>query len=121
MIDTGPQADLFQISASTMQSQAGMPDGFGGTIQKVVRVGGTVGPVVRQGTMMGIDYAIHDLPLGEAITVTVDAKPGAFLILNSSSPFHFFQVSGPLPVMLNPAHLTEKPVDFEARPLLGLR
>jgi hypothetical protein len=120
LLYAGPENDLFQINAMSFQAQSG-PDGFAVTASKVERVGATVGPVVRQGAMMGIDYVIHDLPLGIAITVGVSPKPGAFLTLNSQSPFNFFQVSGPAPITLSPTHLVEKPVDFEARPYFGPR
>ena len=121
LIFAGPEQDLFQINALTMQAQPGGPGGFGTTTSKVVRVGATVGSVDRQGAMMGIDYVIHDLPLGVAITVVVAPKPGAFVIVNSETPFNFFQASGPEPTTLSPVHLMEKPVDFEARPLFGPR
>jgi hypothetical protein len=121
LIFAGPEHDLFQINALTMQAHPGGPDGFGTTNSKIERVGTTVGSVVRRGVMMGIDYVIHDLPLGVAITVGVNPKPGAFVIVNSETSFNFFQVSGPEPTTLSPVHLLEKPVDFEARPFFGPR
>ena len=121
LLFAGPEHDLFQINAISFQPQPGPPGGFGGTISKVERVGATTGGVVRQGAMMAIDYVIHELPLGVPLTVTVNPKPGAFVILNSQSPFNFFQVSGPSPITLSTAHSVERPVDFEARPFFGPR
>lgn len=118
----GPEQDLFQINAITLQPQPpAVPGQFGTMINKVVGVGATVGSVVRQGAMNSIDYVIPNLPLGVAITVTVEPKPGTFVIVNTQSPFIFFQVSGPEPTTLSSVHLMEKPVDFEARPFSGPR
>jgi hypothetical protein len=115
LLFTGYENDPFEINAVSFQTRLG-PNGFVETTTKIERVGATVGPMVRQGAMMGFDYVIHDLPLGIAISVHVSPKPGAFLTLNSPSQFNFFQVSGPLSITLSPTHLVEKPVDFEARP-----
>jgi hypothetical protein len=105
LLFAGPEHDLFQINGVSARTR---------------RAGATVGSVVRQGAMMGIEYAIHDLPLGDDIYVNIEQKPGAFLILNSTDAFGFFQVSGPRPASLSPQHLSESPVDFEARPVQGL-
>jgi hypothetical protein len=81
-------------------------------------VGHTLGQPARQGNLMGISYEILDLPLGEALTVSVDPKPGAFSV-HMPGTFNFEQVSGPRVISLSAAHLLEKPVDFEARQSVG--
>jgi hypothetical protein len=120
MINAGSDQDLFQINAVTAQVQVG-PGGSVTSTFNIVRTGATIGPVVRQGRTMSIAYAIHDLPLGVGITVTVAAKPGAFVTVNTPTPLNFFQVSGPMPTLLTSGHLLEKPVDFEAQFVVGLR
>lgn len=120
LVFAGDEHDLFQINAFTMKTVIG-DNGFATTVPTVVRVGHTIGSVIRQGTMMQIPYEIRDVPLGEVLFISVDAKPGAFLLLNTSTPFSFVRVSGPSTVTLSAGHLVESPVDFEARQFFGPR
>jgi hypothetical protein len=111
--------ELFQIEASTLKVGPGPAGGFGTTIKTVEGVGHTLGQPVRQGNIMSIPYEINNLPLGEGLHVTVVPNPGAFLVLNTSASFNFEQISGPSFITLSEAHLSEKPVDFEAREFVG--
>jgi hypothetical protein len=113
------ESDLFEIDAFTMTPGGGSPGGFGTLVKTVQKVGKTVGKPDWIGNLQGVPYEIDEPPLGEALFVSVDPKPGAFVV-NSLGIFNFAQVSGPSPITLDPSHLTEKPVDFEARRLLGV-
>jgi hypothetical protein len=109
------EPDLFQITPFTMEAGPGVPGSSFGTITpRVVNAGATVGTVALKGGQMVLPYEIHDLPLGVALYISVDAKPGAFLVLNTTASFNFVQVSGPKPITLSAAHLIEH-ADFEAQ------
>jgi len=112
------EQDLFQIAAVTITTAPGSPGGFGTTVKNVEKVGKTIGKPDWMGNLLGIAYEIEEPPLGKALFVTVDPKPGAFVI-HSQGTFNFVQVSGPRPVSLNVSHLVEKPVDFEPRMFPG--
>lgn len=114
------ETDLFAIEAYTLKAGPGAPGGFGTTIRTVEKVGATLGKPGWFGAQLGVPYAIDEPPLGEPLFVSVDPKPGAFVV-NSTRTFNFVQVSGPNPIALSPPHPTEQPVDFEARPYLGPR
>ena len=114
------EQDLFQIQAFTITTSPGSPGGFGTTTTTIEKVGKTIGRPDWQGNLLAIAYEIREPPLGKGLWVSVDPKPGAFTI-NSTLTFNFVQVSGPSPIILNAAHLTEKPVDFLARPFFGPR
>ena len=114
------EENLFQIQAFTMTFTPGGPGTFGTTTTTVQTLGKTIGKPDWQGNLLAIPYEIDEPPLGMALWVGVTANPGAFTV-NSGQTFNFVQVSGPAPIMLNAAHLSEKPVDFLAQPFFGPR
>lgn len=115
MIFNPPEQDLFHIEALEIQTIPGTPTTFPTTTLKFIKLGHTVGGVVREGSRMAIRYEITDVPMEVPIIVTVAQNPGAFLVLNSDLPFNFVQVSGPGIIKLTQPHHSEQPVDFEAR------
>ena len=119
LISPGPSRISSKSMLEAMQAQPG-PNGFMTMVSKIERVGATVGSVVRQGAMMGIDYVIHDLPLGAAITVGCNSQTRRVCDRQFGYPFRFRPSSPPRWRRLEPP-LTEKPVDFEARHFFGPR
>ena len=110
------EQDLFQIEAYSLTLQPESAGGLGNYIKKIERIGHTLKQPFFHGSLMEILYEINDLPIQKGIFVTVEAKPGAFTILNTASNFTFAQVSGPpQPFKFSQSHFVEKPVDFQAR------
>lgn len=105
---------LFLIQAFSMNF-VNDNNGFGKQVIKLEKIGHTIGSVIKVDHGMGIPYEITDLPVGVPLFVTVTPNEGAFLITNSNSLFNFVQITGPAIIQLSAAHLTEKPVDFEAK------
>jgi hypothetical protein len=110
-------SNLFQIEAFTL-TWVPSAAAFGQTVRTVQKVGHTVGLPGSEDNFMAIQYEIDEPPLGVALWVSVDPKPGAFTV-SPGSVFKFSQVSGPIPITLNVSHLKEGSVDFLAQPDFG--